>query len=272
MTAPGAGDRHAITRGYVDSPEGQMHYRQAGAGPATVLIHQGPGSSAMWIALLPLLAAMGRRAVAFDLPGLGMSDPPPTEPDLAYYAYRVADAAQRLGLETFDVVGHHTGAFIGLWLANAYPDRVRSLVGYGLALLDAKTAAELAHQADPDYSSGPAEVVSWWNSFAQVIPADQAATLIPRYMADMLLTGATRAYAHRAVGRADHAGALAALRVPTLAVAGRREFLFDATRAAAACSDHIRFHELGDAGIFVVDEYPAQFARLINDFLGETAT
>jgi pimeloyl-ACP methyl ester carboxylesterase len=261
-----------ITRGYVDSVEGQMHYREAGVGPPVVLIHQGPGSSSMWTALLPVLAGLGWRAVAFDLPGLGLSDPPSVQPDLSYYARRIAEAADRLGLQSYHIVGHHTGAFVGLFLANAYPDRVRRMVGYGLALLDPSVAADLAGQAAPDYARGSAEVVSWWDSFASVLPPEQAAQLIPRYMADMLLTGSTRAYAHRAVGSADLAGAVRALRVPTLAVAGRREFLHAATQAAAAASDHIQFHELGDAGIFVVDEYPAEFARVIHDFLGAPST
>jgi pimeloyl-ACP methyl ester carboxylesterase len=256
-------------RGYVDTGEGQIHFRRCGAGRPVVLLHQAPGSSSMWTALLPELAARGLQSIALDLPGYGMSDAPPTPPDLAYYARRVAEAATLLGLDEFDVVGHHTGSCVGLWLAALTSSRVRRLVGYGLAVLDDAFARELADETAPDYAAGCSEALDWWHVFADAVPAAQAPELIPRYLADMLLSGVNRPFGHRAVGRADFEPALHALCVPTLALAGRREMLYEGTRRIAGCSPFIRFHEFGDAGIFAVDERPAELAQLIHDFLIE---
>ena len=45
------------------------------------------------------VARHGWHAIAVDLPGHGMSDPPASQPDVAYYARRVAQALEGLGLE-----------------------------------------------------------------------------------------------------------------------------------------------------------------------------
>ncbi len=255
-------------KGYVDTPEGQMHFRSAGHGPAVLLLHQAAASSAMWNALLPPLAAQGRRALAFDLPGCGMSDPPASQPDLDYYARRVEEAALALGVTEFDLVGHHTGCSVALWLAARSPQRVRRIVAYGLPLLGAEMARHLAEEADPVHDATAAVALQWWAGFTQHAPADQAATLVPRYVADVLLAGPWLAWPHRAVGREDHAPVLRALAKPLLAVAGRREMLYEETRAAAGLSSQVTFHEMGDAGILVADERTEEFARLVDGFLG----
>ena len=54
-----------ILRGYADAPQGQVHYRAAGAGPAILLLHQNGMTSACFERLIPLLAD-DHRVVAFD--------------------------------------------------------------------------------------------------------------------------------------------------------------------------------------------------------------
>lgn len=254
-------------RGYADFAQGQIHFRQVGIGPVVILLHQAPGSSAMWAALLPELAALGRRAIAFDLPGYGLSDPPPQQPSLEYYARSIEAATVALGVDQFDIVGHHTGSSVALSLAALAPRRVRRIVAYGLALLGAEEARHLAEEPSPRYDAGGSEILAWWKLFTEHVPPHQAETLVPRYVADMLLSGPNRAFGHRAVGRTNHEALLRAVAVPVLAVAGRREMLYLSTKAAVGLSPMIEFHELGDAGIFVADERPAEFAGLIDRFL-----
>jgi pimeloyl-ACP methyl ester carboxylesterase len=223
----------------------------------------------MWSALLPELASLGWHAIALDLPGHGMSDPPPSQPDVAYYARRIAQALDALNLRTVDVVGHHTGSAVAFWLANDFPDRVRRMVTYGVPLLDEALARQLRDEPSPVYGADGADVMFWWGLFTQAVPPEQASVLVPRYMGDMLMTGANRAYGHRAVarGREQFETILRTLRVPTLAVAGRREMLLESTRAAVKLSPSLRFHELEDAGIFAADECPRKFAEVIDQFL-----
>ena len=48
-----------LRRGLVDVPGGQVHYREAGAGPVVVLIHASPGSSSGLVPLINALADKG---------------------------------------------------------------------------------------------------------------------------------------------------------------------------------------------------------------------
>ena len=49
---------NGIRYGYADTPEGQVHYREAGSGPAVVLLHETPLSGATYEWALPLLAPL----------------------------------------------------------------------------------------------------------------------------------------------------------------------------------------------------------------------
>jgi pimeloyl-ACP methyl ester carboxylesterase len=63
---------HPVRRGYADSPFGQLHYAETGAGPVLLLLHQTPRSHDEFREVQPLLAD-GRRVVAMDMLGFGMS-------------------------------------------------------------------------------------------------------------------------------------------------------------------------------------------------------
>ena len=140
-------------RHFVTLAEGDMHVREAGEDngqPPILLLHPSPASSR---ALLPLATelAASRRVIAPDTLGNGDSCPPtPSAPNLAYYADSCLRLADALALTEFDVYGSHTGSHIGIELALAAGDRVRSLVLHGIALLDdAERSAFLAHYAPP---------------------------------------------------------------------------------------------------------------------------
>lgn len=123
-------------RGYVQTAIGQVHYRHAGeAGPAVVCFHEAPMSSEIYAPAIPVL---GRsfRAYAFDTPGHGFSDPFPSQPTIEQYASTLLEAIDALKLDTFVVVGCHTGADIGLELARqAGPSRVTHAVLTGVPLM-----------------------------------------------------------------------------------------------------------------------------------------
>lgn len=71
----------------------------------------------------------GMRGLAIDLPGFGESTPAPGfEPSWDGFARAVGEAAEALGLERFDLVGHSMGGGIAVTLAAARPERVRRLV------------------------------------------------------------------------------------------------------------------------------------------------
>jgi pimeloyl-ACP methyl ester carboxylesterase len=85
-------------------------------------------SSFVYRRLVPELAARGLRAVAFDLPGLGLAERP-EEFDYSWsgLAGWTGSAIDALGIERCHLVVHDIGGPIGLQWAIEHPERVLSL-------------------------------------------------------------------------------------------------------------------------------------------------
>jgi len=104
-----------------------VRYREAGDGPAVVLVH-GLGLSAdFWWKNGPPLAAAGFRVLAPDLPGFGKTEGPPylSVEDQAQF---VAAWAEALELGPAAYVGHSVSCQASLQLAAEWPERVTALV------------------------------------------------------------------------------------------------------------------------------------------------
>jgi pimeloyl-ACP methyl ester carboxylesterase len=93
------------------------------------LLHGFPQTSACWTALLETLAAAGYRAVAPDQRGYSpKARPTPVRADrLPELVADVLAITDRLGAETFHLVGHDWGGVVAWRLAGGHPDRVATL-------------------------------------------------------------------------------------------------------------------------------------------------
>lgn len=113
---------------------GRARLLETGAGPPTLHLPGGPCPGAVHA---PLAAAMpGRRHLLLDRPGFGLSDPVDMVPDVRGRSVQLlVDVLDALGLSSVDVVGNSMGAGMGLWLAVAHPERVRSLALVGGAAM-----------------------------------------------------------------------------------------------------------------------------------------
>ena len=121
-----------IRRGFVDIEEGQVHYHEAGHEAGTgerpfVMMHGSPISARTLRPFISRLAT-SRRVIAPDTLGNGHSSPPAPDPDIPYLADAHVRALDGLGVDRFDLYGHHTGAKIAVEIAIAQPDRVGKLV------------------------------------------------------------------------------------------------------------------------------------------------
>jgi pimeloyl-ACP methyl ester carboxylesterase len=117
----------AIKRALVATSFGQIHCREAGSGPAIVLLHVNQQSSALYLEMLEALAPR-MRAIAIDYPSHGGSDHVVEQPTIGDYARCVVEVMDALAAGKFVALGEAVGALVATELAVSYPDRVERLV------------------------------------------------------------------------------------------------------------------------------------------------
>lgn len=112
---------------YLDLHGDRVAYREAGQGPAVLLIHGMGGSSLTWKALLPHLATR-YRVIAPDLLGHGQSDKPRGDYSLGAFAVWLRDLLDLLGVARVTLVGHSLGGGVAMQFVHQHPDYCERLV------------------------------------------------------------------------------------------------------------------------------------------------
>jgi haloalkane dehalogenase len=113
----------------VDAGGVKTFVREQGNGDPVLCVHGVPVSSFLYRKVLPALASRGLRAIAYDLPGLGLSDKPRSGFDYTWTGLGAHGSAlvDVLGLQSFHLIVHDIGGPVGLEIAHAFPDRILSL-------------------------------------------------------------------------------------------------------------------------------------------------
>jgi haloalkane dehalogenase len=213
-------------RGYVDTPLGQMHYQQVGSGSKViVLLHQVPWFHIYYSHAQAALAEHDVRSIAFDLPGYGLSDRLTTPPDIADYSNAIRAGLDELGIANATIVGHHTGATIGVEIARQQPQLVACLLLHGVPLYTPKEqAARLARPhwdqaltADGEYLARRAQYLG---NFVVGSDASRHWSLL-----SMFITGPTEWYGHHAVFHYDMAESLRNIDVPVSILSNAADLL-----------------------------------------------
>jgi pimeloyl-ACP methyl ester carboxylesterase len=115
---------------FVDGPQGRLHVDDGGRGAAVpiLFVHGNGGNLTQWTAPLEHVRRT-RRAVAFDLRGMGMSDPPRNgDYSVAAMTDDVEAVANALRLNRFVIVGHSYGGTVVAAYAAKHPERVAAVV------------------------------------------------------------------------------------------------------------------------------------------------
>ncbi|WP_073498470.1 alpha/beta fold hydrolase [Actinacidiphila paucisporea] len=109
---------------------GDVHVRQDGPrdAPVLLLIHGSAASTGSWDAMVPLLTG-SHRVIRIDLLGHGRSAKPVDgDYGIPEQARRAGQALERLGAERAVVVGHSSGGYTAVALAERRPELVTGLV------------------------------------------------------------------------------------------------------------------------------------------------
>lgn len=139
-----------IKRAFLDTEDGQIHYRIGGEGEALLLLHMNPRSSDEYRELIPIFAEK-YRVIAMDFMGFGDSDKPSRMYSVLDYAKTVIALLDELGIEQINLLGNHTGAFVAGEVTASYPERVKKLILGNFAGFGEHGKAELMRKFDEGF-------------------------------------------------------------------------------------------------------------------------
>jgi pimeloyl-ACP methyl ester carboxylesterase len=257
-----------VTRGYVSTPRGQVHYRTAGAPDAPVIafFHQTASSSRMFELVMAELAS-SYRCVAFDTPGFGQSWQPEEVPSIAWLGDRLIEAIDALGLGSFVVCGHHTGGCVGLEIALAIPHRVRALSIIGPVTPDAaereRFSKDFLEPFRPE-ATGAFLQTAW--GYLRSIGASATVDLHTAELVDHLIAWRSTPLAFGAVWRQDACEGLARASMPLQFICSRDDVLWPMfARACALRPDAAT--AIVSGGDFQPDRDPVNVARALAAFV-----
>jgi len=242
-------------------------FDQAGSGDATpiVFLHGVGSDKSVWRPQLDHFGAE-RRAIAFDYPGYGDSDPAPAGTTRDDYAAAIISAMRELGVERAHICGLSLGGVVAIAMHNADAVRCASLIladtfavhpeGEAIydrsivassdlrALAEARVDVLLAHPADPAVRN---EVIE---TMARIDPAAYC-------------IGAEAVWRSAQVERASN------IRVPTLVVCGTEDKVTppSLSTALAALIPGARYEPIGGAGHICNLEKPDQFNAIVSEFI-----
>ncbi|WP_203840299.1 alpha/beta fold hydrolase [Winogradskya humida] len=269
----------------------RLHAVTGGEGPPLLLIGGWPQTWYAWREVMPALARE-HTVVAVDSRGSGLSDKPDDGYDAGTLAADLVALMAALGHDRFDVVGHDIGMWTGYALAADHPERVGRL-----AVVDAIIPG--VTPTPPFFSPASVSQRFWHFGFNRLADhlgeelvrgrerlffgyqfTQKAATpeTIPPYAVDVYVDAivadprglrASFAY-YRALDETtaqNEQRMKTRLTLPVLAVGGA---LYTGASAAATmrlAADDVTEVVLDDCGHYVAEEQPAQFTRILEDFL-----
>lgn len=114
-----------------------LNVRDAGDGPALVLLHAFPCDGRMWEPQAEAAAVAGWRVLVPDLPGFGASALPDSEPSLVTVAQAVIRMLEDRGVDRCVLGGVSLGGYVAMEMVRARPAMLA-----GLVLCDTKASAD----------------------------------------------------------------------------------------------------------------------------------
>ncbi len=259
-----------------------LEVREAGAGPALLLVHGFGGAKEDFADHVEVLADR-YRVVTFDHRGHGESDAPddPTAYSLDRLAADTSGVADALGIGELRLLGHSMGGMVARRFVLARPERVSTLV-----LMN--TSPGPVPGLDPDLLDLAADIaIEQGKEVLKPLLDDAAALETPSYHRLLLerpgyqdfvdykwaaLSGVMwGAMARDMAHQPDQLELLGDLRCPTLVLVGEQDESFlEASKVMAATIPGARLAVIPDAGHSPQFENPTRWFSELDGFLRDT--
>ncbi|WP_216896865.1 alpha/beta fold hydrolase [Nocardia alni] len=255
-----------LAANYVDSRFGRLHYVEQGAGDPVLLLHQTPRSWTEFIDVLPLLGAT-HRVIAMDTVGYGGSAKPDDDQSIEQFADGVEDLVNGLGLDSFHLVGHHTGGVIAVEVAARLGARVRGLVLSATPFITAEKRARAVWRRPIDWVKpmpDGSHLVELWNRRREYYRPGQEASL-NRFMVDALRVLDRAEDGHIALHLYHMQERLPLITAPVTMICGQDDEPSKPSMEPLSAALHCRTHFVPDAGVSLPEQRPDEFTRLVRE-------
>jgi pimeloyl-ACP methyl ester carboxylesterase len=269
----------ALAIEYVSTRLGRLAFRRLGSGPVAVLWHSMFVDSHTWDRALDALAT-DRTLIVVDGPGYGRSDPLEERTTMSEAVGAASDLVTSVGAGAVDWVGNAWGGHIGIELAAAHPDQVRSLVA--ISSPTEPNSAALGWQIRmliPIFRLfGAIGPVSGAITQGLLTDASRRDALLVRIVTEGISRPTRRSYINSihsfVLDRPDISGLLPQIHRPALFVTGddRAEWSPEQLAASAALTTGARTVVVADARTLVPLEQPTATTTLIRAFWAEQRT
>jgi 3-oxoadipate enol-lactonase len=249
----------------------ELTFDSRGTGAPVLFAHAIGYDRSLWDRVLPHLPP-GRSALLVDLRGHGRSPAPPGPYTVEMLADDCAALLDLLGIDATDFVGLSLGGLVGQAFALRHPKRLRRLVlantssGYGPeAHIVWNARKKLVREGGMRAVRELAITRGFSDDFRAQHPEVIAAALAP------VMACPVEGYAGccDAIAALDLTARLPRIAAPTLAIAGSLDVgtPVDMLRGIAAAIPGAKLAVIEGAAHISAVEKPAEFARLVNDFL-----
>jgi pimeloyl-ACP methyl ester carboxylesterase len=277
-----------LTAWHSETLDRGIHAFTGGKGSTVVLLAGWPETADAYCEVFPLLAAT-HRVICMDLPGLGDSAPSDEGYDTFAVGKILAGSHRSLAEESFHLVGHDLGAWIGYAWAAQFPDRVRSLT-----VIDAAPPGLAPPQTFPlpsewnirlwqfSFNSLPElpeiltrdrerELFDWLFQHKAQYPERISRANRDRYMECYGKPGGmTRGFAYYRAYAATASQNLEfskqKLGMPVLALGGSVGMADNLRKVMQPLATHVEGGAIEDCGHYVVEEQPEVLARTLLNF------
>lgn len=270
----------------------ELAFRETGSGDPIVFVHGWPLNSLTWRKVVPGLAERAR-CIAVDLLGAGESlAEPGASLGLEAHGRRLAGVLDALGIERATLIGHDSGGSVARSLAVAHPERVSGLVladtevpGHrpllvvvlslaarlpgGAALLRRVLGSEALARSPLGFGVAFADVGRF--DFREF----HAACIAPAVRTEAAARGSHRFLRDFDFGDVDRLRPrYERLTMPKCLIWGEQDRFFplaQGRRLFEMLPGPKRFETVAGAGLFVHEEQPEAWLRIVRSFLAEAA-